>query len=297
VKERSRLTHRVSAPIRSLAHRFAFLGLVIAAFGLMLLGKADVAMMERFRAQVTDTVAPILDVMSRPVATANEVIAEVRALSAVAEENRRLRSDKERLLQWQLVARKLEAENKALRSQLNYVPAPEASYVTARVIADTGGAFAHSMLLNIGVRPGVAKGQAVVTGDGLIGRIAGVGDRATRVLLITDLNSRIPVLIEATRTRAIVAGNNTNRLRLIHLPPGASVSPGDRVVTSGHGGAFPVGLPVGVVDGVSDVGISVQPFVTRDKLEYVRVLDYGLKGIIGSPSPRRETAEDGKPQP
>ena len=297
MKERSRLTHRVSAPIRSLAHRFAFLGLVIAAFGLMLLSKADVVMMERFRSQVTDTVAPILDVMSRPVATANEVIAEVRALGAVAEENRRLRSDKERLLQWQFVARKLEAENKALRSQLNYLPAPEASYVTARVIADTGGAFAHSMLLNIGVQPGVAKGQAVVTGDGLIGRIAGVGDRATRVLLITDLNSRIPVLIEATRTRAIVAGNNTNRLRLIHLPPGASVSPGDRVVTSGHGGAFPVGLPVGVVDGVSDAGISVQPFVTRDRLEYVRVLDYGLKGIIGSPSRSNETAEDGKPQP
>ena len=297
MKERSRLTHRVSAPIRSLAHRFAFLGLVIAAFGLMLLSKADVVMMERFRSQVTDTVAPILDVMSRPVATANEVIAEVRALGAVAEENRRLRSDKERLLQWQFVARKLEAENKALRSQLNYLPAPEASYVTARVIADTGGAFAHSMLLNIGVQPGVAKGQAVVTGDGLIGRIAGVGDRATRVLLITDLNSRIPVLIEATRTRAILAGNNTNRLRLIHLPPGASVSPGDRVVTSGHGGAFPVGLPVGVVDGVGDAGISVQPFVTRDRLEYVRVLDYGLKGIIGSPSSRSESAEDGKPQP
>ncbi|NQU57401.1 MAG: rod shape-determining protein MreC [Rhodospirillales bacterium] len=290
MKDRSRFTHRVSAPIRSLSHRFAFLGLVIAAFALMLIGKADVVMMERFRLQVSDAVAPILDVMSRPVATANEVIAEVRVLGTIAEENSNLRRDKERLLHWQTVARKLEAENKALRSQLNYVPAPEASYVTARVIADTGGAFAHSLLLNIGVQPGVAKGQAVVTGDGLIGRIAGVGDRSTRVLLITDLNSRIPVLIEATRTRAILAGNNTNRLRLIHLPPGATVSPGDRVVTSGHGGAFPVGLPVGLVDGVSDGGISVKPFVSRDRLEYVRVLDYGLKGIIG-------IVEGGKSQP
>ena len=68
MKEHSRFTHRVSAPIRSIAHRFAFLGLVIAAFALMLIGKADVAMMERFRAQVTDSVAPILDMMSRPVA-------------------------------------------------------------------------------------------------------------------------------------------------------------------------------------------------------------------------------------
>jgi len=292
VKERSRFTHRVSAPIRGLGQRFVFLALVVLAFGLMLIGKADVVVMERFRTQVTDAVAPILDVMSRPVATANEVIAEVRALSAVAEENTTLRRDKERLLHWQNVARKLEAENKALRHQLNYVPAPEASYVTGRVIADTGGAFAHSLLLNIGLQPGVAKGQAVVTGDGLIGRIAGVGDRSTRVLLITDLNSRIPVLIEATRTRAILAGNNTNRLRLIHLPPGATVSPGDRVVTSGHGGAFPVGLPVGVVEGVSDAGISVQPFVTRNRLEYVRVLDYGLKGIIGDKS-----MEGGKSQP
>jgi rod shape-determining protein MreC len=297
VKERSRFTHRVSAPIRGLGHRFAFLALVIAAFTLMLVGKADVAMMERFRTQVTDAVAPILDVMSRPVATANEVISEVRALGVIAAENRNLRLDKERLLHWQVVARKLEAENKALRAQLNYTPAPEASYVTARVIADTGGAFAQSLLLNVGVQPGIAKGQAVVTGDGLVGRIAGVGDRSTRILLITDLNSRIPVLIEATRTRAILAGNNSNRLRLIHLPPGSSVSPGDRVVTSGHGGAFPVGLPVGLVDSVSDSGISVKPFVTRDRLEYVRVLDYGLKGIIDSPRAAGETVEGGKAQP
>ena len=287
MKEHSRFTHRVSAPIRSIAHRFAFLGLVIAAFALMLIGKADVAMMERFRAQVTDSVAPILDMMSRPVATANEVIAKVRVLTEIRQKNESLRQDKERLLQWQMVARKLEAENKALRAQLNYVPGPQASYVSARVIADTGGAFAHSLLLNIGAQPGVSKGQAVVTGDGLVGRITGVGDRSTRVLLITDLNSRIPVLIEATRTRGILAGNNTDRPRLIHLPPGATVSPGDRIVTSGHGGAFPVGLPVGLVDAVNDGGISVQPFVPRDRLEYVRVLDYGLKGILGEIKPGR----------
>jgi len=280
VKDRSRFTYRVAAPLRGLAHRFAFLGLVVGAFALMLLAKADVAMMERFRAQVTDSVAPILDVMSRPVTTANEVIAQVHALTTIRTENESLRQDKQRLLHWQYVARKLEAENKALRAQLNYVPGPQASYVSARVIADTGGAFAHSLLLNVGHQPGVNKGHAVVTGDGLVGRVAGVGDRATRVLLISDLNSRIPVLIEATRTRAILAGNNSNRPRLIHLPPGATVSPGDRIVTSGHGGAFPVGLPVGLVDAVNESGTSVQPFVPRDRLEYVRILDYGLKGII-----------------
>lgn len=280
MQDRTRFTHRVYAPIRGLTHRFAYLGLVVAAFALLLIGKADVVMMERFRTQVADAFAPILDVMSRPVATANEVITQVRALTAIVEENDSLRRDKERLLHWQQVARKLEAENQALRSLLHYLPGPDANFVSARIIADAGGAFAHSMQLNIGNHPGVAKGQAVVTGDGLVGRVAATGERATRVLLITDLNSRIPVLIEATRTRGILAGNNTNHPRLIHLPPGATVSPGDRVVTSGHGGAFPVGLPVGVVDAVNDGGISVKPFVPRDRLEYVRILDYGLKGIL-----------------
>ena len=280
MEDRSRFTYRIAVPLSGLAQRFAFLGLVIAAFALMLVAKADVAMMERLRAQVTDSVAPIIDVMSHPIAITNEVIVQVRALSTVYEKNKNLRQDKERLLHWQSVARMLEAENQALRAQLNYVPGPQASYISARVIADTGGAFAHSLLLNIGHQPGVNKGHAVVTGDGLIGRVAGVGDRATRVLLISDLNSRIPVLIEATRTRAILAGNNSNRPRLIHMAPGTTVSPGDRIVTSGHGGVFPVGLPVGMVDAVNEGGISVLPFVARDRLEYVRILDFGLKGII-----------------
>ena len=280
MKDRSRFTYRFAAPLPGLAQRITFLGLVSAAFTLMLVAKADVDMMERLRAQVTDSVAPIIAIMSRPISIANEVIVQFNSLATVHERNESLRQDKERLLHWQSVARMLEAENQALRAQLNYVPGPQASYVSARVIADTGGAFAHSVLLNIGYQPGVDKGNAVVTGDGLIGRVEGVGSRSTRVLLISDLNSRIPVLIEATRTRAILAGNNSNRPRLIHMSPGTTVSPGDRVVTSGHGGVFPVGLPVGLVDAVNEGGISVLPFVPRDRLEYVRILDFGLKGII-----------------
>ena len=280
MKDHSRSTYRFATPLPGLAQRFTLLGLVIAALTLMLVAKADVAMMERVRAQVTDSVAPIIDIMSRPISIANDAIVQFNSLAKIHERNKSLSQDKERLMHWQSVARMLEAENQALRAQLKYVPGPQASYVSARVIADTGGAFAHSVLLNIGHQPGVDKGHAVVTGDGLIGRVESVGRRATRVLLVSDLNSRIPVLIEATRTRAILAGNNSNRPRLIHLAPGATVSPGDRIVTSGHGGVFPVGLPVGLVDAVNESGISILPFVPRDRLEYVRILDFGLKGII-----------------
>jgi len=291
LKEGQRFSSRVSAPIRNLAHRFTYVGLVVAAFALMLLGKADLFIVERFRAQITDAVAPILEVASKPVATLNEVIQRGRELTDIRSENAALRQDIERLLQWQSVARILEGENKALREQLNFIPGPQASYLTARIIADSGGAFAHSLLVNVGSQDGVTNGQAVVTGDGLVGRVAGFGSRATRVLLITDLNSRIPVLVEPTRTRAILAGNNSDRPRLIHLPPGVSVSPGDRIVTSGHGGVFPSGLPVGVVDSVSEAGISMQPFVRRDRIEYVRLIDFGLKGIIPLPGKITDTEQ------
>ncbi len=284
MEEGPRSVNRFAAPIKSLAQRFAFMALVLAAFALLMLGKVNVTHVEILRAHVTDAMAPILDVVSRPVDTVEMAIAQVRELYVVREENTKLREEKNRLIRWQTVARKLEAENSMLRDLLNFEPGPDASFITARVIADTGGVFAHSLVLNAGERAGVRKGQAAVTGDGLVGRVAGVGSRSSRLLLITDLNSRIPVVIEPERTRAILAGNNTDRPRLIHLPPGAGASEGDRVVTSGHGGAFPAGLPVGVVASVNESGIGVQPFVARNRLEFVRILDYGLSGIVHLPA-------------
>lgn len=290
MNEKSRSVHRVAAPIRSLAQRFAYLGLVVAAFGLMMLGKADVVVVERFRAQVTDAVAPLLDAVSRPVSTVNDIVAEGRELMNLRAENARLRRERDRLLQWEAAGRRLEAENRTLQKLLNFVPYEARGFISARVIADSGGAFAHSLVLNAGRDDNVRRGQAVVSGDGLIGRVVGVGSRSARVLLLTDLNSRIPVITERSRIRAVLAGNNSSQPVLDHLPPNDIVTPGERVVTSGHGGVFPPGLPVGLIVSVSDSGVIVQPLVATDRLEYVRVIDYGLdRGVL---HPRDASGKD-----
>ncbi len=280
MQERSRPDYRFAAPIRNLVHRFAYVGLLIVAFGLMMLGKADTVLMERMRAHVTDALAPIMNVISRPVTTMSNIIDHGRELIEIHAQNAELRETNRRLLQWQTAARRLEIENSLLQSLLNFKPEPNAAFLSARVIADTGGAFAHSLVLNAGWRDGVRKGQAVVTGEGLTGRIDGVGSISSRVILITDLNSRIPILVETSNTRAILAGDNAEQPKLIHLAPSSTVKVGNRVVTSGHGGAFPPGLPVGVVSAVSDEATTVQLFIKRERLEFVRVVDFGLEGIL-----------------
>lgn len=271
----SRLGH-----IRSLVARFAILLLVGVSFTLMLLGKADIVILERFRASVTDAVAPLIDVMSRPASTVAEMVDNVRELIGIREENRRLRQENERLLRWQTMARQLETQNDALKNLLNFVPEPQASFVSARVVADTGGAFAQSLLLAAGTRELIQKGQAVLSGEGLVGRISEAGRRSARVLLITDINSRIPVMVGNSGQRAILAGDNTDRPRLLFLKALQSIVPGDRVVTSGDAGAFPPGLPVGIVTAVSDTDVRIEPFFKRDRLGYVRIIDYGLSGIL-----------------
>lgn len=291
MNERERSISRIAAPVKTFAQRFAYIGLIVAASALMLVGKMEPAAFERARAQVTDAVAPILDAASRPLEFAHDLVGEGKTLLALREENARLRAGHDRLLQWQAIARKLETENKALRELLNFQQAPDTKAISARVIGDSGGAFARTMILSAGVRSGVRKGQAVITGAGLVGRIQEVGNRSSRLLLLSDLNSRVPVVIESSRVRGVVAGTNGETLKLVHLPPDVVAAPGDRIVTSGHGGALPQGLPVGVVSAVGEGGVEVEPFVDPARLEVVEVLDYGLEGIIEFKSRRKEKSE------
>ncbi len=271
------------ATLRLLAQRFAFLALVLASFALMLLGKADTILVERLRVFVDDGLSPVLQVLSRPASAVHSVVDAVHDLAALRAENVRLAEENARLMHWQTVARELDNENKALRGQLNYAPDPDSAFITARVFGDTGEAFGRSMLISAGTREGVRKGQAVIAGENLVGRIVEVGDRTARILLLTDPSSNIPVVIEGTRAKAILAGDNSDRPRLnLLLSANSNAAVGSRVVTSGHGGAFPPGMPVGVIASIQDGVARVEPFVHRYQLEYVTVVDYGLPGVLPS---------------
>jgi rod shape-determining protein MreC len=294
MKPRGGSIMRYAAPVRAAAHRFAFLVLLALAVGLVVLGKADAILVERLRTTVADAFAPILEALASPMATVDETIADIRDLVHLRSENLRLKEDNEHLREWEQRARELAAQNLALREALKFAPHDEVRSVTARVIADSGGSFVRSLLVDAGNRDGVTKGQAAAAGEGLVGRIAEVGDFSARVLLITDLNSRIPVMVESTRDHAILAGDNTDQPSLVYLPPNLALSPGDRIVTASDGGAFPPDLPIGVVASTSDGVVRLQPFANWSRLEYVRIVDYGLKGILGPVEPPPAAPARGK---
>jgi rod shape-determining protein MreC len=271
---------KLTQPVRSLWQRFAFSALVLAAFALMLLGKADIIIIERARVAVADAVVPILEVLSEPASSLTRVLDKISEFRYLHSKFERLKQENQQLRQWRHVATGLQAENRALRRLTHFVPPNSPKVITGRAISNAGGPFVRSILVNVGSRQGVRRGLAAVSGTGFVGMVVEVGERHSRVLLMTDLNSQIPVVVQTTRDPGVLSGDNSDRPRLLFLPQNAHISTGDPVVTSGEGGVLPAGLQVGVITAISDAGVRVKPLVDWDRLEFVRFLDYRVDGMV-----------------
>jgi len=283
---------RISPARRAAIERTSVTLLVVVSAAMIIAGKADQVAFQYLRNSVMDAAAPALDMLSRPAAAFDAAADRLRGFITVYRDNIRLAEENERLLGWQQVAMRLSAENAELRDLAKLVPDPAISFVTARAIGDSGGAYARNVIVNAGRDNGVARGQAAMTGVGLVGRVAEVGSRAARILLITDLNSRVPVVVDGTRQRAILAGDNSARPSLRYVDSGGTIRIGDRIATSGQGGVFPPGLPVGVVASVDSEGARVEPYAALSRVDYLRLVDYGLAEAL--PNPLAISARAGK---
>lgn len=250
---------------------------------MIILGKADQNVFESLEISVMDAAAPALDLLSRPAAMLDAAVNRMRGLFVVYKENARLAAENDRLLGWQQAALKLASENAELRDLLKLVPDPATSYVTARIIANSGGIYVRGVMVNAGRDNGVARGQAAITGEGLVGRVSEVGSRTARILLVTDLNSRVPVIVESSRQRAVLAGDNSDRPSLRYIEAGPAIRVGDRIVTSGQGGVFPPGLPVGVVVALDGGLPRIEPYSSLSHADYLRLVDYGLAETLPNP--------------
>jgi len=276
VKVERRSLSRLTVPLKALVDRFAFGTLIVASIVLLVIGKADVRLLEVVNTRIVDALTPVLDFVVQPISASRRLAQTIGELVALRAENVRLHEQNARLLEWQSVARQLALENAALRQVLNAGAEDQhPTAVTARVVADSGGPFVQTVIVNAGADQGVVAGMAAVNERGLAGRVIEVGRRSARILLLTDFNSRIPVMVEPSRDQAILAGDNSRAPGLVFLPINPRLSIGDRVVTSGRGGVLPPGLAVGVVSAIDDGKVAVAPLVDWDRLSHLRLLEYG----------------------
>ena len=217
------------------------------AIVLVLLGKAQSGLFDRARMTFTDWMQPVLTVVHAPLVQFDRWAGSVDELFTVYQENLRLKDENARLRQWRNVAVVMQDRVKRYQSLLHAVPDLGVDSVLARVIGRASRPFLETMILDAGSSNHIKPGQAVVDARGMIGRIYLAGSRTSWVILLTDLNSRIPVSISPGNRQAIMVGDNTAMPSLDTLSQIVTLRAGDQVVSSGDGGLLPPGLPIGTV--------------------------------------------------
>ena len=234
--------------------------------------RIDNPRIERLRADVIDTIIPHFEWVLLPATWAWRVLENFQSYQALYQQNQELNRELQKMKSWKEAALKLEQENARLLDLNNLRQDPTLTHVSGIVIADSGSPFRQSVLLNVGAQDGIRDGWPAMDGLGLVGRISGVGQETSRVILLTDNASRIPVIIQPSGQRAFVSGDNSNAPLIDFLEDADAVRPGDRISTSGDSGVLPAGLLIGQLALDPNNRLRVRLYADYERLEFLRVL-------------------------
>ena len=275
------------APVRRAITVILLLGL----FGLFVLWRIDSPRVEKFRALVIDTFVPSFEWMLRPMTSVVKLAQDYQSYEKLLEQNKELRRELQQMKSWKEAALQLEQENARLLDLNQLRVDSKLTHVSGIVVADSGSPFRQSVLLNIGSKDGIQDGWAAMDGLGLVGRISGVGSSTSRVILLTDNASQIPVIIQPSGQQAILMGDNSHAPPVEFIENVDLVRPGDRIVTSGGGGVLPAGLLIGTLALDPNNRLRARLAADYERLEFLKVLrDYGTEKIdnFGSLVTRKE---------
>ncbi|MEJ6390526.1 rod shape-determining protein MreC [Gymnodinialimonas ulvae] len=246
--------------------------LVLLLVSLVLIWRIDNPRMERMRAAIVDRYVPNMEWAMAPITGIARMAEDFQSYTRLFEQNQELRRELQQMRAWREAALQLEQENARLLDLNRVQLDPELTFVTGIVLADSGSPFRRSVLLNVGARDGILDGWATMDGLGVVGRISGVGDSTSRVMLLTDAASRIPVTIMPSGQQALLMGDNSANPVLDFVEDPEDIAAGDRIVTSGDGGLFPPGLLVGQVVFTSDRRLRGRLSADLQRLNFLRVM-------------------------
>src|SRR3569833_1532043 len=253
---------------------------IVLAVVLVLVGKTQSGLLDQARVRVTDKMAPVQTKARAPIQGFDRWMGSISEIFSVYEQNLKLKEENARLRQWRNLAIVLQGRVTRHQSLLHAVPDPKMNAVLARVIGRANRPFLQTKILDAGRDDHALPGQAVVDARGMIGRIYLAGRNTSWVILLTDINSRIPVTVatsakDATaNVQAMMTGDNSQWPALDMVSRQVTLHAGDQVVSSGDGGLLPPGLPIGTVVQDSAGGWREQLLADAGSTQDVEVLNF-----------------------
>jgi len=217
---------------------------------------------------------PVVKIVTFPINSSIDIIVNFNQLATAKKENEKLKEELFKLQTYYISSLAIHQENKELRNALNFVKSKTENYKIARVIGMSHQAFNHNILIDSGENRDIKSGQIITGNRGVIGRISDVYEDKSRILLLTDTNSRIPIIASRTRNRGILSGNNSNLMEILYLPKNHQIAIGDKIFTSSDGDVVPPGLLVGVVKKVDKNSVLVAGIEDINSLNIVSIIDY-----------------------
>lgn len=266
------------APSALVNVRFALV--FVASIVLMVVDLKTKALVD-LRYYLESTFYPAFVLVDSPRLVSDTVSSQFKSRSALIAENEKL--SRENYLQRAdlLRLKSLELENEAMRRLLNSPISDSDERLFAEVINVNSDPYIKRIVVNKGSSQGVYKGMPVITDQGIVGQVIEVNYAYSRVLLLIDPSSAIPVLDERSLHRAIANGNGSHdELDITNVPRNADVQVGDILMTSGIGGVYPEGYPVAEVTYVGFnnsqpfADVKARPLIDIDKMRYVLMTFY-----------------------
>ena len=217
---------------------------------------------------------PIIKIVSFPINGSIDLVVNFGELATAKKENIKLREELFKLQNYYLTSLAIHQENKELRSALNFVKSKTENYKIARIIGMSHQAFDQKLLIDSGKSRDIKEGQIIAGNRGVIGRVSEVFDDKSRILLLTDSSSRIPIIASRARNRGILAGNNSGLMEILYLPKNHQIAVGDKIFTSSDGDTVPPGLLIGVVKKIDKNSVYVSGIEDINSLNIVTIIDY-----------------------
>ncbi len=217
---------------------------------------------------------PIVKIAAFPFNTAISLLIDFEELIAAKKENEILKEENTKLRALQIEALNFNNENKQLKNMLGFASVRSAQYVMAKISGRTHGLFNQNLFLNVGKDRNIKEGNIVTGATGMIGRVVDVGDNKSRLMLVNDANSHIPIIASKARARGILVGNGTNLMKITYLSKNHQIKVGDLIFTSGDGDTLMPAIIVGVVRKVDGQNVGVEMIEDINNADIVTIMQY-----------------------